>query len=311
MTAFTTPVIILAYNRPEPTRLVLEMIRQIRPTRLLVVADGPNPGRLDDQEKCAKVRQLFDTVDWTCKIERNYADTNMGSRRRVASGLTWAFEQVEEAIILEDDCLPTPDFFQYCADLLEFYRHDTRIMHIGGTNLAPAGRHASSSYFFSRYALSWGWATWARAWSLYDHELEAWPEIRDGNWLGDYLDGDEASIDTWTERCEVVFRGEFDSWATIWMLSCWMNNALATMPKENLIHNIGLGGADATHTGSAEHAQMVRETGRLEFPLQHPKIMVRDRQSDAFHARTPLMVKDYFGLRGRLRRWRRRRARKN
>ncbi len=113
-----TPVALVVYNRPERTARVFEAVRQARPSHLFVIADGPHPSRQGDTERCAAVRAIVEQVDWPCQVARDYADTNLGLKRRVEGGLSWLFGCVEEAIILEDDCLPHPCFFSFCQELL-------------------------------------------------------------------------------------------------------------------------------------------------------------------------------------------------
>ncbi|HMB95212.1 MAG TPA: hypothetical protein VKK61_04160, partial [Tepidisphaeraceae bacterium] len=100
------PVAFLIFNRPETTRRVFERIREAQPTQLYVIADGPREGRPTDSDLCPQTRAILDSVDWDCQVVRNFSDSNLGCKRRVSSGITWLFEQVQEAIILEDDCLP-------------------------------------------------------------------------------------------------------------------------------------------------------------------------------------------------------------
>ena len=299
---FDVPIVILAFNRPETTRVVFEAVRRMAPQTLLLVLDAPREGRPEDIAKCDEVRRILNSIDWPCRVFTDIATQNMGARRRVSTGLTWAFSNVERAIVLEDDCVPSVDFFHFCDVLLEQYRDDHRVMHIGGTNLAPRSTRATSSYVFSRYALSWGWATWRRAWRLYDDELSMWPAVRAAGWLRDYFADDVASFDKWTHRLDAVRRNEFDSWASVWMFSCWMQNALSIIPVENQIENIGLGDPDATHTSGVRHVGLTRPTAPISFPLQHPEIMVRDAETDRHLAARPLMIKDYSGISGQLRR---------
>ena len=271
--------------------------------------DGPRADKPEDPERCEAVRQLFDDIDWPCEVHKDFSDHNMGCRRRVASGISWAFELMEEAIILEDDCLPDQGFFRYCQELLEYYRHDRRVMHIGGTNLAPRPQRVSASYVFSRHSHCWGWATWRRAWALYDHEMVQWPAVRDGGWLHDYLANDQADIDFWSERFDAVADNKLDSWATIWMFSCWVNNGLSILPVANQVTNIGLGIPDATHTGGEKAKRMMKATEPMTFPLKHPTCMIRDSRTDAYANLHQLGIKGYAGVPGffrRFRRWRRR-----
>ncbi|WP_317189876.1 hypothetical protein [Mycobacterium avium] len=175
----TPPIIFMIFNRPDTTRKVFERIRAAKPEKLLVIADGPRASRPGEAEKCAATRAIIDEVDWDCEIERDFADTNMGTCPRISSGITRAFELVDKAVILEDDCVPSPSFFEYCADLLDRYENDERVMMISGNNHLFGHADITDSYYFSRYPHVWGWATWKRAWAKYDVKMTHWPEIRD------------------------------------------------------------------------------------------------------------------------------------
>jgi hypothetical protein len=272
-----TPVVALVFNRPAKTRRVFEAIRQARPARLLVVADGPRGNHPGEAERCAQARAVVENVDWPCEVERCYAEGNLGCRQRVSSGLTWAFERVEEAIVLEDDCLPDPSFFRFCEELLERFREDRRIMMISGDNFLGGRGRTGDSYYFSRYAHVWGWATWRRAWSRYDVEMRRWPAVRDGDWLRDVL-GDEALSAFWTEAFERVYRGEIDTWDFQWVLTCWLEGGYAVMPRTNLVANIGFDD-EATHT-KGHRAVIGLPLQPLEFPLHHPEFVIRDAEAD-------------------------------
>src|SRR4030095_10272355 len=178
-----TPVVLIIFNRPKLTEAVLNALALVRPRTLLVVADGPRPDFPGDPQACEAARAVIDRVDWNCEVIKNYSNVNLGCGRRPATGISWALEQVEEAIILEDDCVPHPSFFRFCAELLERYRDDERVMHIAGSTFR---RHAMStpySYFFTQVTGSWGWATWQRAWRHYDASLALWPQLRATSWL--------------------------------------------------------------------------------------------------------------------------------
>ena len=47
---------------------------------------------------------------------------------RQYTGFSWVFEKEEQAIILEDDCIPNLDFFRYCDEMLEKYKDDERAL---------------------------------------------------------------------------------------------------------------------------------------------------------------------------------------
>ena len=126
VTQLHTPIAFFIFNRPETTRRVFETIARARPKRLLIVADGPRAHVEGEAEKSLLARQVVDRIDWPCDVERNFSDQNLGCGRRLSSGIAWAFERVPEAIFLEDDCVPTPGFFDFCSTLLERYRDDHR-----------------------------------------------------------------------------------------------------------------------------------------------------------------------------------------
>jgi hypothetical protein len=280
-----TPVTLIIFNRPDRTEQVFTAIRQAKPSKLLVIADGPRPGRDDDKEKCAAARAIIDRVDWDCEVLKNYAPENLGCGKRVSSGINWVFENVEESIILEDDCLPHPTFFEYCGDLLAHYRDDRRVMSISGNNFYASKYSRPNSYVFSRCAHMWGWATWRRAWQYYDFEMKLWPQLKQQNTLQNIFD-DPHSVMTWTQILQDVADGKVDTWDYQWIMACFFQNGLAILPNVNLVSNIGFG-ADATHTFSAESTAiedlpLSLAAEAIDFPLQHPHVMLPDTQIDRF-----------------------------
>jgi hypothetical protein len=273
-----TPVAFIIFNRPDTTERVFAEIAKARPPKLLVIADGQRADHSDDAEKCAAVRAIIDGVDWSCEVLTNYSDVNLGCKRRVSSGLDWVFDTVEEAIILEDDCLPHPTFFRFCEEMLEKYRDDERIAMISGDNFQFGRNRTKYSYYFSRYTHIWGWASWRRAWDSYDVDMKIWPEIRDGGWLEDLL-GAKKSVWYWKNRFENVYKGKIDTWDYQWTFSCWIQSALTVIPNVNLVSNIGFD-SDAVHTKVGnEFAEM--ETESMRFPISHPNYILRDSAADS------------------------------
>jgi hypothetical protein len=232
--SLSTPVAFIIFNRPDTTARVFQAIRQARPQKLLVIADGPRIDRSDEAEKCAATRAIIDQVDWECKVLTNYSDINLGCKHRVSSGIDWVFSEVEEAIILEDDCLPTPSFFQFCQTILERYRHDDRISMIGGTNYQQEHSRTSSSYYFSKYAHIWGWATWKRAWKNYDVDMKTWTECKRNNLVQSaFHDAYEQKY--WSDEFDKVYAGEINTWDYQWLYTCFAQSRLSIVPNRNLI----------------------------------------------------------------------------
>jgi len=271
------PVVFIVFNRPETTRVVFERIRDASPSKLLVIADGPRDEVDGEKDKCEQVRAVIDGVDWPCEVMTNYSDVNMGCRMRVVSGLNWVFSEVEEAIIIEDDCLPDYTFFRFCDDLLERYRNDERIMSIGGNCSRYGGGGEKYSYYFSRYPHIWGWATWRRAWAHYDMNMALWPEIRDSGLLNGMF-CNKRIRDYRIGVFDKAYSGELDAWSPAWVFACWLHGALGILPNKNLVSNIGFG-EDATHT-TGKNRTTANGTVPLTFPLSHPPYMLRDSMAD-------------------------------
>lgn len=261
-----TPVALFIFNRPDATARVFEQIRQVRPQRLLIVADGPRADCPQDAGRCTTARSIVETVDWPCEVATNYAETNLGCRSRMASGLDWVFAEAEEAILLEDDCRPDLTFFRFCEELLARYRDEERVMSIAGTSLELS--RAGGSYCFSRYPLIWGWASWRRAWRHYDLEMHDWPQLQEADWLQQELKDDRAA-DYWRDIFQSAYDG-YNTWDYAWTLACWQRGGVAIHPRVNLVSNIGYG-ADATHTTRADDPLANLPTTEMEFPLRHPQ----------------------------------------
>lgn len=267
------PVLFLVFNRPDTTGRVFEAIRAARPARLYIAADGARPQRVGEQERVYEVRQIATQVDWPCELITLFRDSNLGCKRAVSSAIDWFFEREPEGVILEDDCMPHPDFFAYCAQMLERYRDDNRIGLIAGTALCDLRSRglawSDEDYVFTRYPSVWGWATWRRVWKDYDVSISNWPERR----------RDIAALTHHPRLARInsalfdrVFEGGIDTWDYQVSFMLWSTSRLAIVPRFNLIENLGFG-PGATHTTSADHplaGRATMHTERLAGPLRPP-----------------------------------------
>jgi hypothetical protein len=273
------PVAFIIFNRPEITKRVFEAIRSARPSKLLIIADGPRLDILNEFDQCAAAREVVEHIDWPCEVLKNYSDVNMGCRQRLISGLDWVFVNAEEAIILEDDCLPDPSFFPYCDSLLERYRHDERIALIRGDNWPGLDDEPNESYRFTTYPSTWGWATWRRVWHNYDGAMSSWKgDQEDMLWLQDVL-GTETMAHYWNRIFKGLQSGLFDTWDLQLVYTCWRQGQLSTVPSVNLVSNIG-GGEGATHTKSSRHPRLSRPVTEMPTQLVHPMFITNNRQFD-------------------------------
>ncbi|MBS1788528.1 MAG: glycosyltransferase family 2 protein [Acidobacteria bacterium] len=275
-----TSIVFIIFNRPDTAAKVFAEIRRARPQKLFVIADAPRVSQKGEREKCLAARAIIEAVDWECEVFTNFAESNLGCQRRISSGLDWVFDQVEEAIVLEDDCVPHPSFFPFCEELLDRYREDRRVMHIAGTNYQFGRQRFPYSYYFSRYNHCTGWATWRSAWRHFDVEMKLWPEFRDRNLLKDLFDDAQAEA-YWHRSFQMVYEKRIDSWAYCWTLACWIQNGLTILPNVNLICNIGFD-ANGSHTKNRRSRFANIPLEEMKFPLQHPPFVVRDDQADRF-----------------------------
>jgi len=277
--SFSTPILFLIFNRPEITQSVFEEIKKQKPKYLYVAADGARPNIVEDLEKCKATRALvIEGIDWDCEVKILFRDENLGCGKAVSEAITWFFDNVEQGIILEDDCLPHPSFFGYCETLLERYKEDEKVYAIGGTNFQNGNQIGDDSYFFSNYAYVWGWASWRRAWDLYDFnlkQLEAYKEKQ----LIKTIDKRSVFKNYWISIYEKVVNKEIDTWDYQWNFAIWNNGGLTIVPNVNLISNIGFGN-EATHTGGSSvfEKMATKDIGELI----HPKRIQVDEKADRY-----------------------------
>ncbi|MEI7597367.1 MAG: hypothetical protein WCK02_16585 [Bacteroidota bacterium] len=240
-----TPILLMFFNREEPVVQVMNSIRMVRPSRLFLAADGPRLAVDGEFNKCQRVREIVDSmIDWECEVHRLYRDNNLGCGRGPSEAITWFFEHVEEGIILEDDCVPLISFYPYCKNLLEKYRTNEDVMHISGTTFVDNSSNIES-YFFSKFSIGWGWATWKRAWSKFSFEInETDSEIKLN--LQKYLNSHE--LNYWMPRLlQLKYYNENDIWDVQWSYTLLKNKRFSIIPSLNLVNNIGFSD-DATHT---------------------------------------------------------------
>lgn len=268
-----TPVALIFFRRPDLLAKVFAAVKKAKPSRLLLVADGPRSGKPGEAEACAAARKLASKVSWPCKVEKNFAPANMGCRMRVSSGINWIFTRVPEALILEDDCVPAPDFFRFAPAMLARYRRDERVMMVSGSNFLPDAWKGRADYAFSRHAFIWGWASWARAWKHYDLGMKGW--LEDGQEvLRSLFPGSAWERLFWRRGMRLTYEGAMDTWDYQWIWAIWKRGGLSLVPRQNLISNIGAG-EGASH-GDRIGASPNLPLGRMPGPYRAPLCIAAD-----------------------------------
>ena len=272
------PVLLIIYNRPDVTKQVFEAIRKAKPPRLYIAADAPNVELENDAHKCEEARKEALNVDWPCDVLTLFRTEHLGCKLGVSQAIDWFFSSETEGIILEDDCLPSASFFWFCQELLERYRDDKRIMHIAGLNLHNGRVFDKGSYYFSRYNLVWGWATWKQAWQCYDGDMKNFESFKEHDELEKIFRSTDECI-TRMAMYKKAYDGRIDTWDYQWNYATRINNALAIHPNVNLIKNIGFG-EDATHTINESEYTRDNVAREISFPLRHPEFILVNRAAD-------------------------------
>ncbi len=279
-TTIQTPVLFLIFNRPDTTMQVFERIRQIKPPRLYVAADGPRQHKREEVEKCNQTRAIINSIDWDCELKTLYRKENLGCKIAVSSAITWFFEQEESGIILEDDCLPDISFFFYCEELLFKYMDDERIGNISGNCFLPGYIKSSLSYDFSSISHTWGWATWRRVWKNFDLNFSYWEESEKDVAMRNSLFKSFPEKVYFSSYISDSLSDKYGKsvWDLQYLFTLRVQNQLSIYPSVNLVTNIGLNNPDATHTASKNDMKYYIRSKPISFPIKHPKYIIENKK---------------------------------
>lgn len=291
---FSEPILIVAFNRPDRVEALIEVLRDIRPTQVFLAVDGPRPGHGSDGDLVGRTRKAAELIDWPCQVQTRFLTENLGCGRAVSSAINWFFSIVDRGIILEDDVLPSPEFFDFCAELLERYRDDSRVFAISGCNFVPTGIPTQdASYRFSALTHVWGWATWRRAWEHYRFDMRDWRSRLPLGRRWKAMGGDIGGFAYWTAVFDWMRWGRIDTWDYQWTLAQMASGGLTATSNANLVDNVGFR-EDATHT--VVKPSFVREVEMLRLPLVHPAVE-RDLVADRWIRSRVLQVSTSSGWR--------------
>lgn len=279
MYSVKSPILFLVFNRPKETQKVFDAIRKSKPKKLYIAADGP---RLNDKDVvlCNKTKDIVKNIDWDCEIETLYRDENLGCKNAVSQAITWFFENEEEGIILEDDCVPNYDFFRFCDDRLEQYRDDNRIGHICGCNFQDNINRGDADYYYSNLTHVWGWASWRRVWADYDVKLTNLEIAQENDFLSKVTDNKKIKNFIYNSLSKTK-RGLINTWDYQYFFSNTINGYLSVIPNNNMIINVGFNN-DGTHTIDVNSPYANMEVKPLPLKIVHPTIFVANRSADSY-----------------------------
>lgn len=284
MLQYSTPILLLIFNRPKLALQVIDSIRKQKPKYLFIAADGPRPLVEGDLDKCKLTRELvLNSIDWDCNVKTFLRDSNVGCGKAVSEAITWFFEHVEEGIILEDDCLPNDSFYLFCEELLRKFKDDKRVSAISGNNFLPhQPMPIDSDYYFSVFPSSWGWATWRRAWNGYDLHITSWNSAT-GAAKTRFIFNEKKYQLWWKNQFDYFHNGKIEhTWDFQFHYLSMIRKQLAIIPKANLVCNIGHG-PDSTHFLDTESTLANLPTYAIDFPIKHPSSIARNYEADIYN----------------------------
>jgi hypothetical protein len=273
---FDTPILFLIFNRPEVTKITFERLKELKPYKLYVAADGPRAHKANEIELCEQTRAIIKNIDWKCELKTLFREQNIGCGKAVSEAITWFFNEEEAGIIMEDDILPDISFFNYCAYMLNYYKNDETVMHIGGSNYLYQHK-TKYSYIFSPIPFIWGWATWKRAWRKYDFSMKDFYLFAREETIYQYYP-DKKLAEYWLNNFRQMYYNQIDTWDYQWVFCIYINNGMAIIPSVNLVSNIGFG-SDATHTFDSGSIFSKHKTYQLSDTIVHPEKKQMDTES--------------------------------
>lgn len=278
--SFQAPILLVIFNRPHLTLQVFNQIKKVKPKYLYIAADGPRANRPDDFNKCAETRKIHELVDWDCELKVLFREDNLGCGIAVSSAISWFFENVEAGIILEDDCFPDLSFFSYCSELLQEYKDDDRISCISGNNFQNGIKRGNSSYYYSHYPITWGWASWRRSWSRFDFDIsDASSIINSGNL--DTVFPSKAEKKFWIKKLVQAYHESQHIWDYHYLFSIWKNHGMCIIPNINLVINLGFLN-DGTHHFLNDSTKTNAKLQSMGFPMVKPHQVLVNREADKY-----------------------------
>jgi hypothetical protein len=266
---FNTPILFVVFNRLDTVKKTFDKIRFVKPKKLFVACDGPrNP---EEKERTDAVREyIMKNIDWKCEIKTLFEDKNFGCKNGVMTAIDWFFKNVEQGIILEDDCVPSISFFQFTEEMLNMYKNNLRIFSVNGYNYLKKTK-VKESYYFSKYFAVWGWATWKDRWFAQDKSMNDYlKDVKSGKFKKIFRNPIER---IWVRRgFGDYLSGKVGAWDDSFSYLQFKNKGLCVKPKVNLIENIGFR-KDSTHTSGhfIDKKFYCFKRKELSFPLKHPK----------------------------------------
>lgn len=306
------PVLLIFFNRPDTLRIVFDKIKKVKPKKLYLAQDGPRNDNESDLINIMECRKIVENIDWNCQVYKKYEETNLGCGKGPAKAISWLFDNEEQGIVLEDDCIANESFFSFCTEMLEKYKEDERIFMITGCNLEVQSNYIDESYFFGYAGTNCGWASWRRIWKKMDYSC---------SWVSDKITveriknlikcinkrASKKEIKIFKETNKLVNNNiNISYWDAQFQSIRYLNHQLSIIPQKNLITNIGLGPTSTHAKFSKIPSKLYNKIGQihttyneaynLDIPLKHPMYVTENINYDCkiYNYLYPTLIKRIY-----------------
>lgn len=283
MSKVEAPVLLITFNRPDNTIKVFEQIRKAKVPKLYIANDAPRENNKQDEEARLEIRKIIELIDWDCEVHTLFQEKNLGCGYGPATAISWAFENEDRLIILEDDCVPSLPFFDYCNELLEKYKNDTRIWLISGRSHHEGTKFfEKSDYIFSYHGHTWGWATWKRTWEKFDIKMNDFLQFLENGGTRNLV-MPKVEVDLYNKWLLKAYNDieylETHAWDIQFVYAQFKNAGLSIVPSKNLIHNIGYVG---THFSGMTSFNLIKASENYEIK-RHPVFVLPNFEYEKYH----------------------------
>lgn len=279
---FNVPVLIILYNRVEETHNVFQVLRAVQPTQLYIAGDGGIAGDREDVKLTYRTRSVIQP-EWPCQVHTFFQEQHLGWSEMVFAAMKWFFTMEEEGIVLFEDTVPHYDFFPFCENLLNQYRNNERIFSINGSYLRHRSRKkykkrmqkGESSYYFSAYSTTWGFATWKNRWNDFTLSMENYTPEQISKIVEPYMTKSRQKA-YWNNRFGLLKHMEAKYWSYQYLLHIWSHHGLCITPYLNLVTNIGF---------TKQKNRKVRRLKRNAYPIMpitHPTSIEQNKREDRY-----------------------------
>jgi len=272
-----TGIVLFVYNRPYHTKKVLYGLKKNNISKLYIFSDGSK--NEEDKIQVNEVRDLIRNITW-CETEIHINLENKGLANSIVAGVNYVLNKHERIIVLEDDCVPSPDFVSFMEACFDRYENTEKVMSISGYSLPfkIPGNYKFDIYFSYRFC-SYGWGTWKKTWDFFKEDKKLQNKIIDNRYFRERV---SLAGNDLIPMLEKRIKGENDSWAVFWALNIIENEGLCINPVHSRIKNIGFDNS-GIHTKATNKFDVILYKGnseKLKFPdgiIVNNKIIKRYR----------------------------------